>query len=57
MRPSDRTGVVRRKLVAMRLREFFGYLLGRFSAGSRELLDKAERDSTERPQPSSEKLR
>jgi len=53
MEPIRSPDTARRRIVASRLREFFGYLLHRFSAGSSELLNKAERDSTTNSQSSS----
>jgi hypothetical protein len=39
----DHSGMIRRKIVARRLREFFSHILARFSGGSAEMLDRAEK--------------
>jgi hypothetical protein len=46
--------MVRRKIVARRLREFFAHLLTRFSGESAELWDRAEKRNTA-PDPQSER--
>jgi hypothetical protein len=52
MRPKDPNGNARRKIVTQRLREFFAYVLGRFSGNSAELFDRAQKGSTALDQPS-----
>ena len=51
MGPKHQSERVRRKIVAKRLRAFFAHLLTRFSGGSGELLDRAEKRSTPHDQP------
>jgi|GraSoiStandDraft_5_1057265.scaffolds.fasta_scaffold1081193_1 hypothetical protein len=54
MGPINQRGMIRRKVVARRLRDFFADILGRFSGGSAELLDRAEKRSAASDPPLSE---
>jgi hypothetical protein len=45
MGPINQSGMIRRKIVARRLRDFFADILGRFSGGSAELMERAENRS------------
>jgi hypothetical protein len=54
MGPSKQRGMIRRKIIARRLRDFFADILGRFSGGSAELLDRAEKRSAASDRPLSE---
>jgi hypothetical protein len=56
MEPKDHSGMVRRKIVARRLREFFSHILARLSGNSAELVDRAEKRSAAPDSPKSEAL-
>src|SRR3954468_22769984 len=54
MGPIKQRGMIRRKIVARHLRDFFADIVGRFSDGSAELLDRAEKRSAASDPPLSE---